>query len=103
MTARNLRSHNDGFTWTTDPRLRGASAVKLGAEQVDAVLGALSMPTLLLLARQGMGGRHRELEALARRSIPDLALDHVDGGHHFHMEPTVQSLVGRMMEFINPC
>ena len=59
------------------------------------------MPTLLLLARKGMAGRRRELEALARRSIPGLALDHVDGGHHFHMEPVVQSLVGRIMEFIN--
>jgi pimeloyl-ACP methyl ester carboxylesterase len=100
LTERNLTPCEDGYAWTPDPRLRGASAVKLGADQVAAVLGALSMPTLLLLARDGLGGRHAELEAVARRSIPGLEIDYVDGGHHFHMERVVKSLVNRLMEFI---
>ena len=100
LTERNLMPCTGGFTWTTDPRLRGASAVKLGPDQVDAVLGALSMPTLLLLARDGLGGRHAELEAVARRSIPGVDVDYVEGGHHFHMERVMESLVNRIMEFI---
>jgi pimeloyl-ACP methyl ester carboxylesterase len=100
LTQRNLEPCEGGFTWTTDPRLRGASAVKLGPEQVDAVLGALVMPTLLLLASRGHGGRYAEMEAMARRAIPGLEVEHVEGSHHFHMEPVVKSLVGRMMEFI---
>lgn len=100
LVQRNLKPCEGGYTWTTDPRLHGASAVKLGEEQVAAVLGSLSMPTLLLLAQDGLIRRHKELEAVARRSIPELTLTYVDGDHHFHMEAVVESLLGRIMEFI---
>jgi pimeloyl-ACP methyl ester carboxylesterase len=100
LAERNLRPCDGGFTWTTDPRLRGASAVKLGAEQVSAVLGALSMPTLLMLASRGLGGQHAELESMARQSIPGLEMEYVDGSHHFHMESVIIGLVGRILEFI---
>ena len=100
LVERNIEPCEGGFTWTTDQRLRGASAVKLGEEQVAAVLGALTMPTLLLLANQGLGGLHAELATLASQSIPGLELEYVDGSHHFHMEPVIISLVSRIMEFI---
>ncbi len=100
LVQRNLKPCEGGYTWTTDHRLRGASAVKLSEEQVAAVLEALSMPTLLLLARGGLGGRHKQLEALASRLIPDLTVSYVDGSHHFHMEAVLESQLSRITEFI---
>jgi pimeloyl-ACP methyl ester carboxylesterase len=100
IAERNLSPCEGGCTWTMDPRLQGASAVKLTAGQVNATLGALVMPTLLLLAREGLGGRHSELESMARQSIPGLQLDNVPGGHHFHMESSAGAVAARVKEFM---
>lgn len=85
LVERNLRPCEGGYTWTTDLRLRGASAVKMTQGQIHAVLGALSMPTLLLLAQDGYAG-HPELARQASRYIRQLDIVQVSGGHHFHME-----------------
>ena len=99
LVERNLRPCEGGYTWTTDLRLRGASAVKLTRGQVHAVLGALSMPTLLLLAEEGYGG-HPELARQASRYIRELDIVQVSGGHHFHMEPGAAIVAQTINEFL---
>ena len=99
LAQRNLRECPDGFTWTTDPRLRGASAVKLTEGQVEAVLQALSMPVLLLLARDA-SQRFPELAAHAGRYVKHLMLQQVEGGHHFHMESCVQDVAAAVNAFL---
>jgi pimeloyl-ACP methyl ester carboxylesterase len=66
---------------------------------VDAVLEALDMPTLLLLAEEGFGGRHQELAAMARRSIRRLQVEALPGGHHFHMEDGAADAAALIKEF----
>jgi pimeloyl-ACP methyl ester carboxylesterase len=99
LAERNLTPGEGGYTWSTDPRLRGASAVKLTAGQGEAVLQALDMPTLLLLASAGYGGRHPEQMATARRCVRRLEVSQMEGGHHFHMESGAQDVAGRITEF----
>lgn len=99
LVERNLRPVEGGYTWTTDLRLRGASAVKLTAAQVESVLRALSMPTLLLLADQGFG-RNPEMCALARKTITSVDIAVVPGGHHFHMEPGAAIVAQRISGFL---
>lgn len=98
IALRNLQPCEGGYTWRTDPRLRGASAVKLSHQQVDAVLAALTMPSLVLLAKDGLG-KHPEL-ADAARLIPKLDLEWIDGGHHFHMEAGAPSVAQRIERFL---
>ena len=98
LAQRNLRPCEGGVTWTTDLRLRGASAVKLTAGQIRAVLQALTMPTLLLLAEQGFG-RHPEMIDLARENIRQLRIATVAGGHHFHMEPGAANVAQDITDF----
>jgi pimeloyl-ACP methyl ester carboxylesterase len=100
LAQRNLMSCEGGYTWTTDPRLHGASAAKLTEGQCRAVLQALSMPVLLLLAEDGHGQR-AEIFDLARDCIDDLALEQVSGGHHFHMEPDVTEVALRIKDFLD--
>ena len=99
LVERNLRPCDGGYTWSTDLRLRGASAVKLTGGQIAAVLQGLSMPTLLLVAEQGLGGRP-EMAALARRCIGGLQLESVAGGHHCHMESSVEDVAARINRFL---
>ena len=99
LVERNLRVCSQGVTWTTDPRLRGASAVKLTKVQSRAVLNALSMPTLLMLARATSARAPQVLEQ-AQRCIEGLTVHTIDGGHHFHMEPCVSEVALRMQRFL---
>lgn len=100
LAERGVRPCDGGVTWTTDPRLHGASAVKLTQGQVQAVLQALDMPTLLLLAENGLGGRHPEVAATAQRSIPRLQIERVPGGHHFHMAAPAEELAEKIGRFL---
>ena len=99
LVERNLRPCEGGYTWTTDLRLRGASAVKMTGGQIEAVLAALTMPTLLLLAEQGFG-RHPAILSQARQHVSQLELEFVPGGHHFHMEPGVVAVAERISTFL---
>jgi pimeloyl-ACP methyl ester carboxylesterase len=99
LVERNLQACAGGYAWTTDPRLRGASAVKLTAGQNQAVLEALDMPTLLLMAQEGFG-RQPEVAASAKRYIRDLTVEQIEGGHHFHMESCVSTVAQRIVDFL---
>jgi pimeloyl-ACP methyl ester carboxylesterase len=99
LVERNLSVCPLGVTWTTDPRLRGASAVKLTEGQSRAVLRALNMPTLLMLARDTARVAPQILE-LAQRFIARLSVHTIDGGHHFHMESCVSAVALRIQHFL---
>jgi pimeloyl-ACP methyl ester carboxylesterase len=100
LVERNLRECPGGVTWTTDPRLRGASAVKLSAGQIRAVLGALSMPTLLLLAGNSVYPSP-QLAEQAQRYIECLTVHSIKGGHHFHMESCAAEVAQYMEKFLS--
>lgn len=99
LVERNLKACAGGYTWTIDPRLQGASAVKLTGGQIRAVLEKLTMPTLLLLAAETYVTRP-ELAADARRYVAQLTVEAVEGGHHFHMEAGAAHVARRVMEFL---
>lgn len=100
LAERNLRDCPGGVTWTTDPRLLGASAVKLTEAQIRAVLSALRMPTLLMLA-QDTSMQPPGLAEYARRCIEQLTVQTIEGGHHFHMESSVKDVANRVEHFLS--
>lgn len=100
LVERNLRDSPDGVSWMTDPRLRGASAVKMTQGQIRSVLKALHMPTLLLLARD-TSAQMREITEFASRQIEGVTVRTIDGGHHFHMEACVDEVALLMNEFLS--
>ena len=103
ISRRNLRAAPDGYgySWTTDARLRGASAVKFTRPQVDSLWQALTMPSLLLLADPGQGipGMERWAKAAAE-GIPGLLTEVIEGGHHFHMEASAPLIAGCIRKFL---
>ncbi len=99
IVERNVLACQPGVTWSTDPRLRGASMVKLTEGQNRAVLNALSMPTLLMLSRT-MSTQVPKMLENAQRHIANLTLHSVDGGHHFHMESCVDDIAQRIQGFL---
>ncbi|MGK0442728.1 MAG: pimeloyl-ACP methyl ester carboxylesterase, partial [Pseudohongiellaceae bacterium] len=53
IVERGVKEVNGVFTWVADPKLRLASAIKLSAEHIDAMMSAINVPVLVLLARNG--------------------------------------------------
>lgn len=100
LVERSLRTCPGGVTWTTDPRLHGASAVKLTDDQIRAVLGALSMPTLLVIAGQNPH-QMPDMGEYARGRIDSLVVRVVEGRHHLHMESPVHEVAGYVAHFLS--
>lgn len=100
LVERNLTPCEGGYRWSTDPRLRGASAVKLSEGHVQCVLQALCMPSMLLLAEQGHGGDPGFVQRVSRYASA-MTLETVAGGHHFHMEAKVRDVASRIAGFIH--
>jgi len=101
MLPRGLLAVDGGYSWSFDPRLRGASAMKLSEAQVDAMLAAVRAPTLLLVAQEGFVPRlsSRLPQQLAR--LANGRMETLPGGHHFHLEDGVATLAASIRQFLN--
>ena len=100
LAQRSLSERADGFFWGSDPRLYGASAVKLSAGQTRAILSALTMPTLYLQAESGLDQDSTVLQR-AEKMIANFQSEIVPGGHHFHMEGDVAAVASRIGRFLS--
>ncbi len=100
LVERNLCDCAQGVQWMTDPRLRGASAMKMTEEHIQAVLNALTMPTLLLLGQDSLG-RSPEAAQYAQRHIAHVTVEVLAGGHHFHMEAGVADVALAIQLFLS--
>lgn len=101
IVRRNIRQCEGGYTWTTDPRLHGASAVKLSGAQIEAVLDSLAMPVLFLLAQDTAEEQRTWLEEHARSHITGVSVESIAGGHHLHMEDSAQEVSGKILAFLS--
>ncbi len=99
LAQRSLQRREKGYVWISDPRLYGASAVKVTVGQNQAILENLSMPTLLLQAENGLA-HALDIRTQAEQYIANLCAEIVPGGHHFHMEETVDNVAGRISRFL---
>jgi len=101
LAARNVsQCKGGGVTWTTDSRLQCASAVKLTGAQIRAVLGALTMPVMLLLAKDVAADSRVRMAGHARQTIRDIRVAEVVGGHHFHLEQGAGDVAQLMLQFL---
>ena len=101
LATRSVEKTSEGYVWGSDPRLYGASAVKLTGGQIAAMLQSLTMPTLLLQAENGLAQASEVLEN-AQKHIPNLCAETVAGGHHFHMEEGAAAIARRIERFLAP-
>ena len=75
------------FKWSHDQRLNGRSIYRLSHADKVAMLGAITVPALMMVAEQG---RVKSIDESAIRElmtqVPDLTVKSNPGDHHFHME-----------------
>ena len=86
IVERGLVETEGGWRWRSDPRLTRPSPVRLAESQIHALLRGIEAPSALLLA-QPATSYLPSAPMLARAAcVPQLAVTHLDGGHHLHLE-----------------
>lgn len=73
------------FYWRHDRRLLDPSPLWMTEEQILSCLKAIQVKTCLIWASQGFSF-DSELIQERIKAVKDLKIEHLDGGHHIHME-----------------
>lgn len=85
LVQRGVVQHDGQWYWRYDPRLTEPSAVYLHEAQVQAVLGAITCPTLLLEADPPSRFIDAQAQQQRRACIAQLQHRRLAGGHHLHL------------------
>jgi len=110
LVRRNLEEGQDGrLYWRTDPALRHPSFFRMTEGQALACLGAVKSPVLLITAEQGLIHTAKPIVARIDRLQQALSdsgqcrLTHVTvpGGHHCHLESSVDSIAQAIRNFLS--
>ena len=88
LVERNAREVEGGFTWRSDTRLRLPALQYMSEPQVLAYLAAVTVPTLLLIASDGILVKHPATPGRVE-GLQNAAVKTLPGGHHLHMENPV--------------
>lgn len=84
IVKRNLKKVDGGYSWMTDSRLRAQSKIRLLESQVESFFKQITVPVLVVVAKQGILP-----QALLEKRLAYIAharLETVEGHHHFHAE-----------------
>lgn len=100
LVERGLMPEQGGWTWRTDPQLMLPSPVRLTARHAIAFAEAITTPTCLVLANDGvMSDRPEVLERID--SFKHIQTHRLEGGHHLHLEeaaPSVATIIDRFFQ-----
>jgi pimeloyl-ACP methyl ester carboxylesterase len=99
IVERGLEHRGDRYCWTSDPRLTTASAFKFSVGHIESLVKAITIPCMLLLAEQGMGGHKEVLEQVS--ALPTVDCQSLPGSHHFHMESEAAEIAAIALGFFS--
>lgn len=86
IVERGLAHVDGGYRWRSDPRLTRPSAVRLAESQIQALLCGIEARTALLLSTPTTPYLPRAMMEARATLVPHIAVTHMDGGHHLHLE-----------------
>ena len=98
LAERGCKAVTGGWQWCYDPRLKLPSAQRMVEEQAASIAARLTLPVLLIMAKQGFPGM---VEQLASRKplFPNLCIEEVAGNHHLHMD-TPRVIAEKINDFL---
>jgi len=92
LCERGLVETAGGMTWTSDPRLKMGSTMRLTEDMVIAYLKKLASPTLFIGAEKGFFPTVGPLK-IRVDAVQQLTQVTLPGNHHLHLEPDTYSKV----------
>ena len=100
LLERGLAKKPEGYTWSTDSRLREPSLIRLSVLQVKGFMSNVQCPTCLIAGTEG----YVSLESTKNQRlgyIKKLETHQVSGHHHFHMDGDVDLTAKIINRFLN--
>ena len=82
---RGLVEKNGLFYWRHDRRLLGPSPLYLTEIQILSCLAQIKPKTFLIWTSKGFSFDSKMIQERVK-AVPDLKIEHLEGGHHIHME-----------------
>ncbi|MBV1884471.1 MAG: alpha/beta hydrolase [Pseudomonadales bacterium] len=100
LCERGLMDMADGLTWSSDPRLKMGSAMRLTEGMVMSYLNKIIAPTLLIRAEQSFLAAAGLLENRIN-AIDNISVVTLPGNHHLHLETeTMPSVAEEINTFL---
>lgn len=98
LCSRGLKAVPGGYCWTLDRRVRQHSSLRLSETQIDAFLGNIAAPVLLIRAENGFPAAAPVFER-RWRSVRQGELLTLPGGHHLHLDESPAQVAAAMQAF----
>jgi pimeloyl-ACP methyl ester carboxylesterase len=98
------RGHKEvdgGYTWRTDPRIRGSGPFELSSEALNVLLDRTSAQTLFIVADLQNTWLRRTLDVLEKREDTNRRIKHLPGHHHLHMQEQASEVATLINEFVS--
>ena len=96
---RGLIKQHGYYYWRHDKRLLGPSTLYMTELQVLSCLEQISAKTCLIWASKGFSFDSKLMQERVK-AIKDLQIEHLDGGHHIHMEQP-EAISKLLIEFMS--
>jgi pimeloyl-ACP methyl ester carboxylesterase len=89
----------EGYTWRTDPRIKGSGPLELTGEQLQQLIQQITAGTLMIVADLSNDWLQRSLDVVMATEQPLLTVIHVPGHHHLHMQAESASIAALIERF----
>jgi pimeloyl-ACP methyl ester carboxylesterase len=96
LVERGVRALDDGWVWSTDPRLTLPSLYRATHDQVDAIVSSIDCPAQVILAEQAQPYFPEPLRRQRAARLRHGRTFILPGSHHLHMDnaPAVAGVIG---------
>ncbi|MGN6729018.1 MAG: alpha/beta fold hydrolase [Rhodanobacteraceae bacterium] len=86
LVERGLREVEGGYAWSSDPRLRLPTPLRIDESQLRRLLAGIESPTLLLLADPQTPYLPRAMMEARATCVRDIRIERIAGRHHLHVQ-----------------
>lgn len=100
LVERSLRAVEGGYTWSSDPRLRLPTPLRIEEMQLRRLLAGIEVDTLLLLAEPETPYLPRAKMEARAACVPVIRIERIAGRHHLHLQHP-QEVAGRLLDFLH--
>ncbi|MFT6482914.1 MAG: pimeloyl-ACP methyl ester carboxylesterase [Candidatus Azotimanducaceae bacterium] len=91
-----------GYTWRTDPRIKGSGPFELAQDQFHDLLDRTMAETLFIVADMENTWLKRSIDLVTARDDEQMTLVSLPGHHHLHMQDHSDQVVTLINDFVRP-
>lgn len=99
LVERGVREVEGGYAWSSDPRLRLPTPLRIDELQLRRLLAGVESPTLLLLADPATPYLPRAMMEARAACLRDIRIERIAGRHHLHVQHP-QEVAERLLDFL---